>query len=115
MPLLTTGGNVNRRTHDRKCRDRYSDELETAKSLRRNGAGITFAARHIGIDARTIKHYLPTGWRDARHDNRGPARDTAKRAQIKGYRRVGRSVAEIAATMGVSRQRVYQILAEERA
>jgi predicted DNA-binding protein (UPF0251 family) len=105
---------VNRRIHDRKCRDRYREELNLARLYRDKGTGITHAARWIGIDARTIKHYLPDGWRDARHDNRGPARDINKRCKIKFLRRNNHSVAEIAAEMGVSRQRVYQILAEEK-
>ncbi len=107
---------MNRRIHDRKCRDRYAVELAEAKRLRKQGFGITQVGHEVGIDPRTVRHYLPTGWRDARHDNRGPARDKYKRDRIVMYRRgMGKSVAEIAATMNISRQRVYQILAEERA
>ncbi len=106
---------MNRRTHDRKCRDRYATELAHAKLLRMAGMGITKTGATVGLDARTIKHYLPTGWRDARADNRGPARDLNKRCKIKFLRRNNHSVAEIASSLGISRQRVYQILAEERA
>ncbi len=88
--------------------------IEIGETIPRSSRGITEVARRIGIDARTIKHYLPTGWRDARLDNRGPERDTVKRKKIALYRSVGHSVAVIANTMGLSRQRVYQILAEER-
>jgi hypothetical protein len=105
---------MNRRTHDRKCRDRYREELVLASEYRRMGMGIGLAATYTGLDPRTIKHYLPTGWRDARHDNRGPARDINKRCKIKFLRRNNHSVADIATEMGISRQRVYQILAEEK-
>ncbi len=106
---------MNKAIHDRKCRDRYAVELKCAELLRKAGIGITKAGATVGIDARTLKHYLPTGWRDARRDNRGPARDTVKRANICRRRRDGWSVAYIAQVAGISRQRVYQILAEERA
>ncbi len=106
---------MNKATHDRKCRDRYAVELKCAELLRKAGIGITKAGATVGIDARTIKHYLPTGWRDARADNRGPERDWKRRSMVLNSRLDGRSVAEIATMNGISRQRVYQILAEERA
>ncbi len=105
---------MNKAIHDRKCRDRYAIELKLAKRYRGQGRGITEVARRIGIDSRTIKHYLPTGWRDARKDNRGPERDWKRRSMVLNSRRAGRSVAEIATMNGISRQRVYQILAEEK-